>query len=223
MMLKRSSTAPAALLTTVGFLVSLPVVSEVAGQTVGARLSESTGLIKAPDAGSLSAMRKLLIVVQPAGTLHSQIVEDAISVEMMTAGLTVISRERSVSIELALLQKAEKEAENKGQDEKGSESDADEANKNEVGPLGIAKATGADAIVSVTVLTDVVQHNIYDGQLGRVTEVRSEQVVLAVSCTVVRVSDGALLAAGCTDYSDKATSIVPAARSLGASLRELLR
>ncbi len=223
MMPKRSGTAPAALLLTVGFLVSLPVASEVVGQTAGARQGSGPMLVKAPGAGSLSAISKLLIVVQPAGTLHSQIVEDILAAEMMAAALTVISREKSISTELELLEKIEKEAKSEEDDGKNSESDADENTENESGPLGSARAAGANAIVSVTVLTDVVQRNVYDEKLGRVTEVRSQQVVLAVSCTVVRVSDGALLAAGCTDYSGKATTIVPAARGLGASLRELLR
>ena len=222
-MAKRSSIHPAVFSLASAFLVSLPVVSEVLGQTAGARQGGSPGLVKAPNADSLTAISRLLIVVQPAGTLHSQIVEDVLAAEMMSAGLTVISREKSVDTELQLLEKVEKEAESEGEDEQESKADTNEDNKTQVGPLGTAKATGADAIVSVTLLTDVVQRNIYDKQLGRVTEVKSEQVVLAVSCTVVRVSDGALLAAGCTDYSDKAMTIIPAARSLGASLRGLLR
>lgn len=230
-MSRRAIRTGTAMLLTVGLSNCLLVGSDAAAQTAGTSQGGRPALVKAPGAEALGAMNKLLVVVQPAGTIHGQIVEDALAAEMMTDGLTVVSREKRQSAELKLLEEAAEEAESAGQEEpeaaagveEESKADAEKENKEDMGLLGTAKATGADAIVSVTVLTDAVQHNVYDEQLGRVTQVKSEQVVLAVSCTVVRVSDGALLAAGCTDYSDAPTTFVPAARSLGASLRELLR
>ena len=229
MMPRRSTNSAAALLLVVASLAGLPVTQNAAAQTAGTRQAGRSTLVKAPNAGSLSPIGRLLIIVQPAGTLHSQVVEDALAAEMMAAGLTLVSREKSQSAELKLLEKAAAQEESAAQEKPEDKAAADEQSKEEdqekedVSLLGIAKAAGADVIVSVTVLTDVVQRNVFDERAGRVTQVRSEQVVLAVSCTVVRVSDGELLAAGCTDYAGTATTIVPAARHLGAALLKLLR
>jgi len=175
-------------------------------------------LVAGPAAKGLRPKGKVLILFEPRGAAPSQVLEDAVSAELISAGTQVVSREKRFAVEVERLKAAGREVdegEEKGRSEKEKEGFP--------GLLGVAREAGAELLILATALVDVVQRNVYDEQTGRPAEVRSEQVIQAVSCTVVRVRDGELLAAGCADYSTDPRRVVPVGREVGKAVVALLR
>jgi len=180
-------------------------------------------LIKSPTGSSAKAVKDVLLVVQPNDMLHSQVIQDALAAELMSAGVTIVSRERHLSVELEQFAASEREDEKEPQ---GAAKAPKPDKKSGTGPLEIAKASGATFIVTMTILGDTIQRNVYEPQTARIAEVRTEQVIRSVSCAVVRVSNGELVACGYCDYAggEKTITVTRVANEWGKALaRQLLQ
>ena len=86
----------------------------------------------------------------------------------------------------------------------------------------IARVADANAIVTVTVLTELVQQNVFNNDTGRIKEVRSEQTVKAISITLVDADKGELLACGYANYSS-GSGIADAASEVGKEIVKIVR
>jgi len=163
-----------------------------------------------------------LIIASPVGSLQSQLIEDVLSVELMLNGISVISREKKIKTETGKLAVIEQKLRAMAVAEPNETSI--DPNIQPIEALGLAKECGVHAIITITVLEDVVQRNIYSNNpTHQIAEVRSEQVIQALSWTIVGVGDGELLAAGYIDNSENPQRAVPAAQDLGRAITQVIR
>ena len=84
--------------------------------------------------------------------------------------------------------------------------------------LAVAKITGADSLILVNLVANMLQKNLYATDPLRVTKVMSDVVVQASSVTVVDVRTGSLILSGYVDYPD-GTTLLNASKSIGQGLQ----
>lgn len=170
---------------------------------------------KSPDIGSKD-IKRVIILVYPLDSLSSQAIEDIVTTELMMANINVVSRQKRTIISAEQLSKKQQP---KDKDEKST----DQSNSEEVLDITkIARLSAADAIVTITVLSELVQQNIFDNQTGRIKQVHSKQVVTTATLTIVDASEGKLLASGYADY-DLGENIVKAASDIGKEIVKIVR
>ena len=172
-------------------------------------------IAKSPDVDSKD-INRVIILVYPLDSLSSQAIEDIVTTELMTANINVVSRQKRTVISAEQLSKKQQP---KDKDEKSK----DQSNSEEVLDITkIARLSAADAIVTITVLSELVQQNIFDNQTGRIKQVHSKQVVTTATLTIVDASDGKLLASGYADY-DLGENIVKTAGDIGKVLVKIVQ
>ena len=171
--------------------------------------------VKSPDVGSKD-IKRVIVLVYPLDSLSSQAMEDIVTTELMMANIDVVSRQKRTIISAEQLSKKQQP---KDKDEKSTDS----SNSEEVFDITkIARLSTADAIVTITVLSELVQQNIFDNSTGRIKQVHSKQVVTAATLTIVGASDGKLLASGYADY-DLGENIVKTASDMGKEIVKIVR
>ena len=158
----------------------------------------------------LANVRELFVMVSLAGAVGSQVAEDALAVELMAGGFAVVSRERWAREERRQLEAADAKA---GEDPESTTL---------IDILDVTKACGADAILSVSVLAELVQKNVYGGDQPTVDEVRSVEAIRSAAATLVRVEDGKLMVAGSAEFENP-PSVIALSRMLGQGLIEQLK
>lgn len=171
--------------------------------------------VKSPDVGSKD-IKRVIVLVYPLDSLSSQAMEDIVTTELMMANIDVVSRQKRTIISAEQLSKKQQP---KDKDEKSTDS----SNSEEVLDITkIARLSTADAIVTITVLSELVQQNIFDNSTGRIKQVHSKQVVTTATLTIVDASDGKLLASGYADY-DLGENIVKTASDMGKEIVKIVR
>jgi len=163
-------------------LLSLGVITPLGG----AEPSEETKISRTP-ARKTVKIRRVMIIVQPTGALSSQVMEDAVAAELIAADYGVVSREqRGLIMAKQMARPQPTTAPGRTDRDEGSVTDITQ----------VAREAKADAIVTISVLTDVVQRNLFDKDTQRVKEVLSQQVVQGFSLALAEAAGGELLAVG---------------------------
>jgi hypothetical protein len=158
----------------------------------------------------LAKVKKVLVSTSSELGLVSEFFDDALSVELMTSKISVVSREKRDQEQLRKLAELDKE------------SNKDKPKEGLVDLLSIGKLMEVDALVVVTLIADTVQQNVFDQNGVRVTAVRPDLLIRACSVTVIEAGSGRLLLAGFVGYED-GTSLVNAAKEVGQGLVQQLR
>ena len=164
-----------------------------------------------------SKVGKVLLITYPLDSLDSQVIEDILTTELMLSRVAVVSREQRSLISAEQLSK-----QGTPEPEKDSSEAKDDTNEEILDITRIARAAGADAIITLTMLGQVVQRNVFDSETGQVTEVHSEQLVRAISMTLVGVDKGQLLAAGYASYPSP-LNIAEAASHVGKEIVKIIQ
>ena len=156
---------------------------------------------------------RVAVVVFPVGALSSQLAEDVFATELLRAGFDAVSREHWNAEHRRLLPRpnAVTDVEEDGEPAPGDEPDI----------LEVARAVGADGVITVTLLEGVAQRNVYDDAWTRIEQVRDEVQVKAASLTVVGQSDGAIRLAGYADFGGGIPLVVSARRMARGMIQEM--
>ena len=180
---------------------------------------ETGGIVKSASSAkipktNLLKIDSILIYAHPTGSLEARIVEDAVAVDLLSAGIDVIGRQK-----IDRIQKNElKRIRNLDKDKTSTEIEE----PYELDILHVANLCGAKAVMNVTVLADGSQKNIYDSNSMRVREVRNQPVVHTTSLNLVDTETGKLLVVAFAKYSEP-TSLGNAAKDLTKALLEKIQ
>ncbi len=192
------------------FVLIQPETSAKASDSVAGSLKIATS-----PAFSGKDIDRVLLIVHPGDSLVSQVMEDIVTKELMSAGLSVVSREQHALISAQELVKQDQLS--------ATTAPAAESSQEIVDLTKIARAAGANAIVTITALTNVIQSNVYNAS-GRIDKVVSRQIPEAISLTIVNAHSGELLISAYEDYTpDQDVSIAKASVEIGSALGRLLK
>lgn len=149
----------------------------------------------------------VLVSVEPVASIEGKLLEDAITVELFLSNTKVVGRAKTVQLTNELARKHRSKVEKEG--DPNDEADVP------VDFLQVAKAGGAQAVLSVTVLANQIQMNVYDKTTARVQEVQSVFRIHMVSMTLVDTTSGDILAAAIAEYEPGALPSKVAADLVG--------
>ena len=117
----------------------------------------------------LARIHRVLVVTYSDATVASQFCEDVLAVALMTSRISVVSREKRDREQLLRL--VELEEPTGGEQRKATRPQDKLADL-----FAVGESTQAHALIVVTLVTDAVQQNVFDGTPHRVSEVRTSLV-----------------------------------------------